>query len=163
MPPSRISPARWFLLPLTKMFFSLEFIISKEMKKTVFLSGPIRGISRKESLSWRKNATKKLARNFFVVHAFRGREEKETFTDSRLAVIRDKADIHHSDILLVNDTFVGSSMIGTSMEVLIAHQSNKPVIVFGHAHDNDYWLNYHIHARMDSLDDACDLLNKMFF
>src|SRR3989338_10160368 len=104
------------------------------MKKRIFLCGPMRGISREISLGWRKSATKYLSKNFEVTHAMRGREEKETFTDSRAAVIRDINDIKNADIILVNDTIKNCSMIGTSMEVFFAHQLNKPVIVFGNAH-----------------------------
>ncbi len=132
------------------------------MKKTVFLSGPMRGLPREESLGWRKRATELLKDNFNVVHALRGREERETFTDPRIAVVRDLYDIKRSDVLLVNDTVENCTMIGTSMEVFFAFQETKPIIVFGNAHDKDYWLNYHIHLRMKNLEDACDVINKMF-
>src|SRR5690606_15739712 len=101
------------------------------MKKKIFLSGPMRGIPREESLAWRNEATKLLEDKFDVTHAFRGREEKETFTDPRAAVARDLNDIQNADILLVSDTIENCSMIGTSMEVFFAFQQNKPVIVFG--------------------------------
>ena len=104
------------------------------MKKQIFLSGPIKSIPREESLPWRKKATKYLSAKFKVIHALRGRETKETFSDYRAAVIRDLSDIKNSDILLVNDTLKNSSMIGTSMEVFYAFQQNKPVIIFGDAH-----------------------------
>ncbi len=74
-------------------------------KKTVFLCGPMRGVNRKLSLEWRKKATKILSPKFSVVHAMRGRELKEVFSDYRAAVVRDISDIKNSDLLLVNDTF----------------------------------------------------------
>lgn len=132
------------------------------MKKKIFLSGPIRGVPRKESLEWRNEAIKLLEQNFNILHAFRGREEKETFTDPRAAVIRDLNDIKNADILLVNDTVENCSMIGTSMEIFFAFQQNIPIILFGNAHDKDYWLNYHIHLRTKDLAEACEVLNKMF-
>mgnify|MGYP003404727515 CR=1 FL=1 len=132
------------------------------VKKTIFLSGPMRGIPRTESLKWRTEASTRLLNKFNVLHALRGREEKETFLDPRTAVIRDLSDIRSSDILLVNDTVGDCSMIGTSMEVFFAHQLGKPVVVFGHAHDKDYWLNYHIHLRTSTLEEACDILSTMF-
>jgi len=130
--------------------------------KIVFLSGPMRGIPREEALAWRKNASKLLSKRFRVLHALRGRESRETFTDSRAAVIRDLNDIKNADILLVNDTFKGCSMIGTSMEVFFAHEEKKPVILFGNAHAGDYWLDYHSHLRVKNLKEACEVLNKMF-
>ena len=132
------------------------------MKKKVFLIGPIRGVTREESLTWRKKATEYLSTKFEVTHALRGREEKETFTDYKAAVIRDLCDVKNADILLVNDTLDGCSMIGTSMEVFYAFQQNKPIIIFGNAHNKDYFLNYHTHLRINTLEEACDVLIKMF-
>src|SRR3989338_146336 len=109
--------------------------------KKIFLSGPMRGVDRTESLQWRMQAKEMLQEKFEVIHAFRGREEKETFTDSRAAVIRDLSDIKDADIVLVNDTVKDCSMIGTSMEVFFAYEEKKPVILFGNAHEKDYWLN----------------------
>ena len=103
----------------------------------------MKGIPREDSLAWRILADNILNKNFNTLHALRGREKSETFTDPRTAVIRDLSDIRNSDILLVNDSFKDSSMIGTSMEVFFAHQLGKPVIIFGESHDKDYWLNYH--------------------
>lgn len=131
-------------------------------KKIVFLSGPMRGIERSKGIAWREEARKKLGKNFSVLHAYRGREEKETFPDPKGAVIRDKQDIERSSIVLVNDSFPNASMIGTAMEVLLAYQQNKVVVVFGEEHIKDYWLNYHSHIRLNTLDEACDLLNKLF-
>ena len=130
--------------------------------KKIFLSGPIRGLSREESLIWRVEATKQLAGDFLILHALRGREEKETMPDPRLAIIRDKNDIDDSDIILLNDSFSDASMIGTSMEVLYAFMKNKVIIVFGHAHDKDYWLNYHIHSRVDTLGEACKIIKDFY-
>ena len=130
--------------------------------KKVFLSGPIRGLSRQNSLGWRAEAVKQLEGDFFICHALRGREEKETMPDPRLAIIRDKNDIDDSDIILLNDSFSETSMIGTSMEVLYGFMKNKVIVVFGHAHDKDYWLNYHSHLRVKDLKEACEVLNKMF-
>lgn len=129
--------------------------------KRVFLSGPIRGISREDSLGWRTKATKLLG-DFNVNHALRNREEKETLPDSRLAIIRDKRDIDMSDIVLVNDEFVGVTMIGTAMEIIYAHERNKVIIVFGVTNEKDYWLNYHCHVRARNLEEACSIINTFF-
>lgn len=131
-------------------------------RRTVFLAGPMRGIPRNEALAWRNKVKDLLGQRFHVLHALRGREEKETFTDPRGAVIRDKNDIYRSDIFIVNDTLDSASMIGTSMEVYIAHSHDIPVIVFGNAHKGDYWFDTHSHIRVDTLEEACDVVNKLF-
>lgn len=158
-----VKPKLWFDgLFVDKMSNTFYTKSRYYMKKKIFLSGPMRGIPREESLGWRKEAVKLLEYNFDVLHAFRGREEKETFTDPRAAVVRDLSDVKNADILLVNDTEMNVGMIGTSMEIFFAFQQNKPIIVFGGAHDKDYWLNYHIHLRTKNLNEACEILNKMF-
>lgn len=132
------------------------------MKKTVFLSGPMRGIPREESLGWREDARNKLVDTFDVLHALRGREVKETMPSPKGAVVRDLYDINHSDILLVNDAFENASMIGTSMEIYVAHTLGIPVIVFGNAHEGDYWMDYHSHMRVETLAEACKILKELF-
>ncbi len=131
-------------------------------KKTIFLCGPMRGVDRKLSLGWRKEASRILSSKFRVVHAMRGREVKETFSDYRAAVARDLSDVKEADIILVNDTLENASMIGTSMEIFFAHSLHKPVIIFGNAHENDYWLNYHSHSRFKDMKEACMVLSSLF-
>lgn len=128
----------------------------------VFLSGPIRGLPRAQSLGWRDKADKLLKQKCITIHALRGREDTETFPDSRIAIQRDKGDIAGSDIVLVNDTFSNASMIGTAMEVIYAYQLNKLVLVFGNAHSQDYWLNFHSHARFKDLEEACTFILNQY-
>jgi len=122
----------------------------------------MRGIPRNEGIAWREKARKLLGKNFKVLHAYRGREEKETFPDPRGAVIRDKDDIKRAGIIIVNDTYQNASMIGTSMKVFYAYELNKIIIIYGNSHKEDYWLNYHSHIRVNSLEEACQLVRKMF-
>ncbi len=122
----------------------------------------MRGVDRKLSLGWRNRASKILSSKFVIVHAMRGRELKEAFLDYRAAVARDLSDIKDADILLVNDTIENASMIGTSMEIFFAHSLHKPIIIFGNAHEKDYWLNYHSHSRFKDLDEACEVLKSLF-
>mgnify|MGYP001571845981 FL=1 len=140
----------------------LKVVSVTAIKKTIFLCGPMRGVDRKLSLEWRKKTTKILSPKFIVIHAMRGRELKETFLDYRAAVARDISDIKDADILLVNDTFENVSMIGTSMEIFFAYSLHKPVIIFGNAHEKDYWLNYHSHCRLKDLNEACKVLGSLF-
>ncbi len=134
--------------------------------KTVFLAGPMRGFSdaegRKKTLTWREEAKSILSDMFVVKHAYRGREDKETFTDPKGAVMRDKQDVLDADILIVNDTIPGASMIGTSMEILLAFLHNKIIIVFGDAHKGDYWLDYHATMRVKDMAEAIQICKTLF-
>lgn len=147
---------------LTVLSVYLMILSCSMNKRTVFLAGPMRGLERAVSLAWRQDAARQLAQKFHTLHAMRAREHKETFSDYRAAVIRDLNDIERSDLVLVNDSFPNVSMIGTAMEVFFAHQRNKPVIIFGSAHEKDYWLNYHSHMRVSGLKEACAVLKKFF-
>ena len=131
-------------------------------KRNVYLSGPMRGVIREVGLAWRIKATHLLQEYFNVLHAYRGREKKETFPDPRGAVIRDLNDIQRSDIIIVNDTMPNVSMIGTSMEIFWANQLKKIIIVFGREHEKDYFFDYHIHTRTSTLEEACKLVIRMF-
>jgi len=130
--------------------------------KTIFLSGPIRGLERTDSLSWRNDAEAKLCKDFTVLNPLRNREEKGSFPFPKGIVIRDKSDILKSDIILVNDEFPTATMIGTAMEVIYAHQLDKVIILFGEGHDGDLWLEYHSHMRFKTMDEAIEFIIKMF-
>lgn len=131
--------------------------------KTVFLSGPMRNVDRKESMAWRNKAKTLLEPKFKVLHAYRGREIKGiTIPDPRGIIIRDKNDIMAADIVIVNDTYPSASMIGTAMEVFYAYSLSKVVIIFGEAHLEDYWLNHHSHIRVKTLEDACEIVNRFY-
>ena len=134
--------------------------------KNVFLAGPMRGFAQGEArarvLQWRQEIAECLGESFTVRHAFRGRESHETFPDPKGAVIRDKQDIINADIIIVNDSFPGASMIGTSMEILLAFQHDKPIIAFGDAHAGDYWMDYHITLRVKTQEDACKICKELF-
>lgn len=135
--------------------------------KTIFLAGPMRGFAagaaRQETLAWREYAKQNLSDCFIVKHAYRGREEKETFVDPKGAIMRDKRDVLESDIIIVNDTFENATMIGTSMEILFAFINNKIIIVFGDAHKGDYWLDYHATLRVNDLDAAIKVCKELFY
>ena len=131
--------------------------------KTVFLSGPMNGIDREDAQNWRRKVSDLLKNHFKTVTPYRGSEKVETFPNPKGAVIRDKSDILNSDLILVNDTYKDASMIGTSMEVLFAYEHNKPIIVFGLAHNKDYWLDYHSTIRVETLEKACEICKDLFY
>lgn len=122
----------------------------------------MRGVDRQEAIAWREKAVKALKSCFTVKHAYRGREEKEMMPDPKGAIIRDKNDIRSADLVIVNDTYESASMIGTAMEVLYAYMLDKPIIIFGNAHERDYWLNVHSHIRVSTLEEACEVAKTLF-
>lgn len=136
--------------------------IARKIKRTIFLAGPMHNVPKEAALAWREKAKGMLDKDFYVLHACRGREKKETMPDPKGFIARDKSDIIRSDILIVNDSNLNASMIGTAMEIIFAHSLNKIIIVFGNAHIADDWLAYHSHIRVTSLEEACELAINLF-
>lgn len=138
-------------------------MIKNDGKKTkVFLSGSMRGISRDRAISWRQRAIKLLAPECTVITPYQGREEKETLPNYKLAVIRDLKHILESDVLLVNDSFENGSMIGTAMEIFYAFENKKIIIIFGQRHKNNYFMNFHSHVRLNTMEEAVMLIKSHF-
>jgi hypothetical protein len=130
--------------------------------KTVFLGGPIRHLERESALKWRLKAMKLLGNDFNVINPLRGREKGGTFPFLKGIVARDKYDIDHSDILLVNDELEDIAMIGTSMEIMYAFERGLIIALFGNGHKGNLFLEEHSHMRFDALEDASEFLIKMF-
>lgn len=126
---------------------------------TVFLSGPMRGIQREETVGWRL-ACRRLMPNVRLLDPMRGRREEETLPSGRLAVARDLSDVAKADVLLVSDTYSGVSMAGTAIEIHQAKTLGKIVIAFGTAHRNDYFLSYFIDYWFDSLEEAASFIER---
>lgn len=128
----------------------------------IFLSGPMRNVVRAESIAWRQEITGRLEHEFVILDPWRGRRVRPGFGAAREAIGRDKLDIARSDILVVDDTHDGASMIGTAMEVFFAWSLNRFILVIGEAHAGDPWLDAHSHARVMAIEDAVEYLRLVF-
>lgn len=124
---------------------------------TVFLSGPMHGVSRDDRVKWRLDC-RKLMPNVRIIDPMRGRRSRETLPSGRLAVARDLSDVRSADILLVSDIFVGVAMIGTAMEIHYGKSLGKIVIAFGAEHRDDYFLSYFIDYWFDTLEEATQFI-----
>lgn len=115
----------------------------------VYLCGPINGCTDEECKDWREMVKARLPDTLDPMRRdYRGREA-ECVNE---IVEGDKVDIEESDVLLVN---YDRPSVGTSMEVLLAWQQQKPVIVV-HAPDANIspWLRYHATTFCTSFDSA---------
>jgi nucleoside 2-deoxyribosyltransferase len=115
----------------------------------VYLCGPINGCTDEECKDWREMVKARLPDTLDPMRRdYRGREV-ECVNE---IVEGDKEDIRECDVFLVN---YDRPSVGTSMEVLLAWQQDKPVIV---VHKPDAvispWLRYHSTKFFTSFDDA---------
>lgn len=123
----------------------------------VYLAGPIAGCTDAEAHDWRNQFASAYPHVLNPMDRdYRGREIGEK--DIVDIVEGDKADIDRADIVVV--WYVRPS-VGTSMEVLYAWESGKPVIIINPARGPlSPWLCYHSSVVVRSVTEALFLVNS---
>ena len=118
---------------------------------TVYLAGPINGCNDDEANGWRQGVMDRHPDHTFLdpmVRDYRGREDE--CVDE--IVEGDKADIAKCDIFLA---YCWQVSWGTGMEIHLAHQGGKRVIVVVPAGDRvSPWLRYHSEVVVTTLAEA---------
>jgi nucleoside 2-deoxyribosyltransferase len=120
--------------------------------KTIYLCGPINGRSDSDCTDWRE--TVKAAWHGECLdpmrHDYRGREQEPGIAAKIVA--QDTEDLRATDALLV---YFDKPSVGTSMEVLLAHQMRKPVVVVNASGKPlSPWLSHHATSVCESVGDA---------
>lgn len=124
----------------------------------VYLCGPINGCTDEEANDWRSAAKRSLRAECFdpMVRDYRGRELEPGIADE--IVNNDKADIKACDTILV---YYEKPSVGTSMEVLFAHERGKWIIVVDRSGKPlSPWLLYHSDVVVSTLAEAIAEINK---
>lgn len=140
------------------------------MTKSVYLSGPIDGLTYEEGLDWRTQAKERLARlNIMGICPQRGKdylsqmgmmefaEQEQTFnknypmSTAPAVLARDRHDTLACDAILVNFQGARRVSIGTVMEIAWAHLHHKPVVVVIDKDDN-------LHGRHPMLRECFDIV-----
>jgi len=122
-----------------------------------YLAGAIRGCSDSEAMDWRRDALRIWPQALDpMVRDYRGKEAD----NYREVVDLDKRDIAASDALLV---CYRQPSVGTSMEVLLAWQLGKPIVIWHDGTDSiSPWLRYHSTAIVHSWAAAVEKLQMIF-
>ena len=143
--------------------------------KSVYLAGPIGGLTFKDAVSWRQLAVQAfsdvdgpveiLGMSPLRYKDFLDEEGVLHVTDDYPHVLcgqrgittRDFYDVRTCDVLFVNFLGAKSVSIGTSMEIAVAHQTRTPIVVAientGNLHDHPI-LRECIDFRVDTLEEA---------
>ena len=156
--------------------------------KTVYLAGPIDGLSYREGVEWRRYAQEKLAVEGIKAQSpQRGKDyigdnpelaaemdfakqeaafSANIMSTGRMIMTRDKFDALNCSILLVNFAGAKRASIGTVMEIAWAYLQGKPIIVV--ADEEDVLHRSHPMLRetfscvTNSLDEALDVVRGLF-
>lgn len=115
----------------------------------VYLCGPINGCTDEECRDWREEAKKRLSDTLDPMKRdYRGREAESY----REIVDLDKRDVSLVDVVLVNKPKPSD---GTAMEILLAWQLGKPVIVVCPKDSIiSPWVRYHATKIVHSFEEA---------
>lgn len=144
------------------------------MQPSVYLSGPMRGLSFDQADEWRRYATEALWPDVVTYSPMRGKDHLRgapipTHTAHPLSrpegiVARDYYDTLTTDMLLVNVLGAKEVSQGTVAEIAWAYAHRKPVLLvmehMGNPHDHPMntvpagW-------RVDDLDDALDIVRAV--
>lgn len=111
---------------------------------TVYLAGPITGLTYDGCVDWRQNAIEELAKhNIQGLSPMRAKEflknkatiedtpdlEDQVLSSQRGIYGRDKFDCHRADLLIVNMLGAKKVSIGTVMEIAWAAAINTPIVL----------------------------------
>ncbi|MDP8243544.1 MAG: nucleoside 2-deoxyribosyltransferase domain-containing protein [Candidatus Hinthialibacter antarcticus] len=133
-----------------------------EIKKTIYLSGPIMGEVNGEAVEWREDAKRKLQDKFDLLDPMR-RSFKDNEVDSANEIVEfDLQDIRDADIILVN---YNKPSVGTSMEIFYAaYTLGKFVVTFSpfEYKDCNPWIVKFSTKILPSLDETCDYVRRHF-
>jgi hypothetical protein len=73
-------------------------------------------------------------------------------------VVLDKLDIDHSDVVLV---YYEQPSIGTSMEIMYAWMTSKPIVIVTKEQKVSPWLTYHATLIVGSFKEAVDFIRRV--
>lgn len=120
--------------------------------KSVYLSGPISGLTYQEGAGWREYACRALAPGIACYSPLRGHQHldgegelrgsypQHPLTTAAALTARDRHDCMHCDLLLVDLTGASEVSIGTCIELGWADAFRKPVVLVmepkGNIHDH---------------------------
>lgn len=125
----------------------------------LYLCGPINGRSDDDCTGWREQVKAAWPGECLdpMRRDYRGREQEPGIAAE---IVRgDTEDIAEVDALLV---YFDKPSVGTSMEVLLAHQQGKPVIVVdASGKPLSPWLTHHATTVAGSIAEALSLLGSM--
>jgi nucleoside 2-deoxyribosyltransferase len=157
------------------------------MSRTVYLVGPITGVSYEGATSWREYCRKQFNPGIIGLSPMRGKDylqheqmisdsyEQHVLSTTKAIMTRDVFDCSEADVILAN--FLGAERvsIGSIMEVAWAYQNKKPIVACvedggqaftgrigasGNPHEHAM-MNEAISYKVNSLDAGIHIVNAI--
>ena len=122
--------------------------------KKVYLAGAVDGLSREQARGWRKKAAEKLRKaNLIIIDPTLVVNPNITHKAGDV-VYKCFQGVADADILLVEMSKNNYGYIGTATEMCWAWAQRKPIIVWGQANRQSYFLKYYASKMFGTLDEA---------
>ena len=144
------------------------------MDRTVYLAGPIKGLSYGECTSWRRWAKDYLDQFGITAYSpMRGRDylrndevindvyPEHALSTAHAIIARDKHDVLTCSCLLANLLGAKTISVGTTMEIAWAALQNKPIILVMEKNGNPHhhpFITEHAGFWVQDLKEACDIV-----
>lgn len=146
------------------------------MTYTIYMAGPISGLSFEECYEWRQVCQKALQPHIQAINPLRAKSylwdskkiedcyQESLLSTQRGITSRDHFDCKRADMLLVNVMGAKTVSIGTCMEVAWAKAYNKPVVLImedeGNLHDH-CMIRECCDFRVNNLTDAIEIVKAV--
>ncbi|MEI6210582.1 MAG: nucleoside 2-deoxyribosyltransferase domain-containing protein [bacterium] len=132
------------------------------LRKKIYLSGPIMDETHSAAITWREVAKQQLCDHFILLDPMR-RNFKDREVDSANEIVEfDLQDVRDADILLVN---YNKASIGTAMEVFYAaHDLGKFIVAFSpfSFQDSSPWMVRYCTKILPDLETALQYIRDNF-
>jgi nucleoside 2-deoxyribosyltransferase len=133
-----------------------------QLRKKIYLSGPIMDETHDDARTWRELAKQRLCDHFILLDPMR-RNFKDREVDSANEIVEfDLQDVRDADIILVN---YNKPSIGTAMEVFYAaHDLGKFIVAFSPYTFKDCspWMVKYCTKILPDLDASLDYIRENF-
>lgn len=131
-------------------------------KLSIYLAGPITGLSQHDKNSWREDFEQKWGEDFEVRnplardHKYKNMNKEERFS----AIANDeRVDILNCDVTIA---YIDKVSMGTAMGIMYAYLSGRTVVVVTSIPEEELspMVKYHTHGLFDEFDAAVDCIKK---
>ena len=130
---------------------------------TVYLAGSIQCEREEFCRGWRKDIIKRFEKYEHIkfLNPIEGKDLSAEY-DPKVIFETDIDCINQSDIVVVEMAYEDYHYIGSSIEIYHAWRKNIPVIIWGSAHKDHYFLKYLSEWRVENKEQAIDMIFEKY-
>ena len=136
------------------------------MSKTIYVAGPMEGLTEEQMTGWRKEFTHKLHGYGLTILDPTRRQpyhQEDSIGRARFVFKKDLKDIDESDLVFFDIRYNAGRGTGTSMEAMYAWMKMKPIITWANPGDFKHPFYQSMETiRVESLDSGIVAVKQFF-